>query len=242
MTDFVELWVYLSSTPLFGLTATLVVYGTAQGLFAVAHQAPWANPVFVSVAILATALQVTGVAYPTYFSGAQFIHFLLGPAVVALGWPLWQRRQELISHGWRLIIAALIGGGCAAASAGALAWALDLPTDVMRSLVPKSITAPVAMGVAEAIGGIPALAAVFAVITGMIGALSGKYLFAWMGLGHSPRDWRIRGFALGTAAHGIGAARAMQVDEDAGAYAGLGLGLQVLLASLLIPLVLNHWV
>ena len=242
MTDFVELWVYLSSTPLFGLTATLLVYGASQGLYAATHQAPWANPVFVSVAILATALHLTGVAYPTYFSGAQFIHFLLGPAVVALGWPLWQRRHELISHGWRLLLAALVGGGCAAVSAGAIAWALDLPADVMRSLVPTSITAPVAMGVAETIGGIPALAAVFAVITGMVGALSGKYLFAWMGLGQSPRDWRIRGFALGTAAHGIGAARAMQVDEDAGAYAGLGLGLQVLLASLLIPLVLNHWV
>ena len=97
------------------------------------------------------------------------------------------------------------------------------------------------MGVAESIGGVPALAAVFAVITGMVGALSAKYLFAWMGLGHSPRDWRIRGFALGTAAHGIGAARAMQVNSDAGAYAGLGLGLQVLLASVLIPLALRPW-
>ncbi len=241
MTDFVELWVYLASTPLFGLTATLAVYGLAHHIYVTSAHAPWANPVFISVAILATSLHLTGVAYPTYFSGAQFIHFLLGPAVVALGWPLWQRRHELMTHGWRLLLAALVGGGCAAVSAGAIAWAVDLPPDVIRSLVPKSMTAPVAMGVAEAIGGVPALAAVFAVITGMVGALSAKYLFTWMGLGHSPRDWRIRGFALGTAAHGIGAARAMQVNNDAGAYAGLGLGLQVLLASILIPLVLNHW-
>ena len=241
MTDFVELWVYLSSTPLFGLTATLGVYGLANGLYMATQQAPWANPVFVSVAVLATSLQLTQVAYPTYFSGAQFIHFLLGPAVVALGWPLWQRRQELMTHGWRLLLAALVGGVCAAGSAGVIAWAIDLPPEVIRSLIPKSVTAPVAMGVAESIGGVPALAAVFAVITGRVGALSAKYLFAWMGLGHSPRDWRIRGFALGTAAHGIGAARAMQVNSDAGAYAGLGLGLQVLLASVLIPLALRPW-
>jgi putative effector of murein hydrolase len=108
----------------------------------------------------------------------------------------------------------------------------DLPADVIRSLAPKSTTAPVAMGIAERLGGIPALAAVFAVLTGMVGALSGKYLFDLLGI----RDWAVRGFALGTAAHGIGAARALQVHADAGAYAGIALGLQVLIASLLLPL------
>ena len=118
----------------------------------------------------------------------------------------------------------------------ALGWALNLPTDVLLSLAPKSVTAPVAMGIAEKIGGIPALSAVFAVLTGLVGALSGKYLFAAMRLPYSTAGWTARGFALGTAAHGIGAARALQVNADAGAYAGLALGLQVVLASLLMPL------
>ena len=117
-----------------------------------------------------------------------------------------------------------------------LGWALGLPHDVMLSLVPKSVTAPVAMGIAEKIGGIPALAAVFAVITGLVGALAGKYLFDALGIPANRSGWAARGFALGTAAHGIGAARALQVNADAGAYAGLALGLQVVLASLLIPL------
>lgn len=241
MTDFVQLWVYLASTPLFGLTATLVVYVGAHALYSRLNHAAWANPVLVSVVVLASGLALSGVAYPAYFSGAQFIHFLLGPAVVALGLPLWLRRQELMRHGARLLIAALLGGAAAAASAAALAWALDLPHDVLLSLVPKSVTAPVAMGVAQAIGGVPALAAVFAVVTGMVGALSGQYLFHALGLGHTAKDRRIGGFALGTAAHGIGAARAMQVDADAGAYAGLGLGLQVLLASVLLPMVIRWW-
>ncbi|MDO9283892.1 MAG: LrgB family protein, partial [Aquabacterium sp.] len=110
-------------------------------------------------------------------------------------------------------------------------WALGLPVEVLRSLAPKSVTAPVAMGIAEQLGGIPALAAVLAVLTGLVGAISGKYLFDALGITRMD----VRGFALGTASHGIGAARAMQVHPDAGAYAGLALGLQVVLASLLMP-------
>jgi putative effector of murein hydrolase len=200
MADFVQLWVYLSSTPLFGLTATLLVYVIAQAFYGRMGQAAWANPVLWSVLVLALGLTLTGTAYPTYFSGAQFIHFLLGPAVVALAWPL------------------------------------GLPHEVLLSMAPKSVTAPVAMGVAEKLGGIPALAAVFAVVTGMVGALSGKYLFDALRIGRDAQGWMARGFALGTAAHGIGAARALQVNADAGAWAALALGLQVVFASVLIPL------
>ena len=236
MTDFVQLWVYLSSTPLFGLTATLVVYVLAHAFYVRMGQAPWANPVLWSVVVLAAALLASGTPYPTYFSGAQFIHFLLGPAVVALAWPLWQRRTALRTHWARFALASVIGGSAAAGSAVAVAWAMNLPLDVILSLAPKSVTAPVAMGVAEKIGGIPALAAVFAVVTGMVGALSGKYLFDALGIATDATGWMARGFALGTAAHGIGAARAMQVNADAGAWAALALGLQVVAASLLIPL------
>ncbi len=189
-----------------------------------------------TVLVIAAGLLATDTAYPTYFSGAQFIHFLLGPAVVALAWPLWQRRAELQQRWGRFVLASLLGGAAAAGSAAALAWGLGLPGEVLLSLVPKSVTAPVAMGVAEKIGGIPALAAVFAVITGMVGALSGKYLFDALRVPTDAAGWAARGFALGTASHGIGAARALQVNADAGAYAGLALGLQVVLASLLIPL------
>ena len=237
MNEFVELWVFLASTPLFGLTATLVTYVVAQTFYSHMQHAPWANPTLWSVLLIAGGLLLTGVAYPTYFSGAQFIHFLLGPAVVAMAWPLWLRRTELKAYWPRFVAAALVGGAASVISAVALAWAFDLPSDVLLSLVPKSITAPVAMGVAEKIGGIPALAAVFAVLTGMVGSLSGRYLFDAMGLGFDRAGWMARGFALGTASHGIGAARATQVNADAGAYAGLALGLQVVLGSLLLPLI-----
>ena len=213
MQDFVQLWVYLSATPLFGLTVTLSVYVLAHAAYGRLDHAAWANPVPWSVAVLATVLLASGTPYPTYFSGAQFIHFLLGPAVVAMAWPLWQRREELRRRWGAILVAALAGGAAASLSA-------------------------VAMGIAEKIGGIPALAAVFAVLTGMLGAVGGKYLFDLIGV----QPMVARGFALGTCAHGLGAARALQVDADAGAYASLALGVQVVLASLLMPLVFHFFV
>jgi len=152
--------------------------------------------------------------------------------VVALAWPLWQRSVELRARAGPLLLAALAGGAAAAGSAVGLGWAFGLPAEVLASLAPKSVTAPVAMGIAVQLGGIPALAAVFAVLTGLVGAVSGKYLLDALRMS-SPE---IRGFALGTASHGVGAARALQVHPDAGAYAALALGLQALLAAVLMPL------
>ena len=109
MQNFVELWLYLSATPLFGLTATLTVYLLAQAASARLNQPPWANPVLWTVLVLSMLLAATATPYPTYFSGAQFIHFLLGPAVVAMAWPMWQRRAELRLRALPLLAAALAG-------------------------------------------------------------------------------------------------------------------------------------
>ncbi|VFR49100.1 LrgA-associated membrane protein LrgB [plant metagenome] len=235
MNDFVELWIYLSSTPLFGLTATLAVYLLTGTVYARLGQNPLANPVLWSVVLIALGLFLTGVPYQTYFAGAQFIHFLLGPAVVALGWPLYQRWPALRAQWRRIGLAAALGGAVASVSALLLGWLFGLPGEMLRSLAPKSVTAPVAMGIAEAIGGIPALAAVIAILTGLVGALTGKTLFDLLRIPRDEAGWMQRGMALGVVSHGIGAARAMQVNADAGAYAGLALGLQVVLGSLLIP-------
>jgi len=79
MADFVQLWVYLSSTPLFGLTATLVTYVAAQAMYERMKRAPWANPVLWSVVCIGCVLVATRTSYQTYFAGAQFVHVLLGP-------------------------------------------------------------------------------------------------------------------------------------------------------------------
>ena len=232
MNELVELWLYLSASPLFGLAATLGVYSLTAGASARLGQPPWANPVLWTVLVLAALLLASGTPYAAYFAGAQFIHFLLGPAVVALGWLLWQRRAALRRQALAFGVAALIGGAAAAGSAVLLGRAFGLPADIVASLAPKSVTAPVAMGIAERIGGVPALAAVFAVLTGLIGAVTAPYLFDALRV-TAPA---VRGFALGTASHGIGAARALQVHPEAGAHAGLAFALQALLAALLLPL------
>jgi putative effector of murein hydrolase len=238
MTDFVELWTYLSATPLFGLTATLLVYVCCLSVYQYREQTPWLNPVLWSIVVLGSALWWLEIPYQRYFSGAQFIHFLLGPAVVALALPLWQRRQELRRHVLALLGAALLGGAASALSAFVIAWALGVPDDVALSLIPKSVTAPVAMGLAQALGGVAELAAIFAVVSGLIGAILGRTVFGLLAEGTDAQAWMRRGFSLGTVSHGIGAARALQVSHQAGAYAGLALAMQAVLASIWIPLLL----
>jgi putative effector of murein hydrolase len=240
MSDFVELWTYLSTTPLFGLASTLALYLVTSAIYKKLNQHPLANPVLWTVIVLALSLTLLQVPYQTYFSGAQFIHFLLGPAVVALAWPLWLKRVELMRRLPRLFMAALVGGVVSAVLAVAMAWLLDLPQYLAMSLAPKSVTAPVAMGLAATMGGLPELAAIFAVLTGLIGALLGKYIFDFIHIARDTSGWAQRGFALGTISHGIGAARAIQIEPTAGAFAGLALGLQVILASLWMPVML--WV
>ena len=231
------LWVYLAATPLAGLTLTLVAYSTSSWLYARSRFHPLANPVPIAVALVVATLAVTGTSYPTYFDGAQFVHFLLGPAVVALAVPLARDLRTLRRLALPVAGALAAGAVTAVVSAVVIAWALGATPATLASIAPKSVTAPIAMGIAERIDGIPALAAVFAVITGVIGAVSGKFVLDACRV----RDWAARGFALGLASHGIGTARAFQVDARAGAFAGLAFGLHGLLAAVLIPLGYAAW-
>ena len=231
---FEDIWVYLSATPLLGLTVTLIAYQAAYWIYSRARFHPLLNPVALSVAMLAALLTVTKTPYQTYFSGAQFIHFLLGPATVALAIPLYGQFARLKAE-WRQLLAALIAGSLTAtASAVAIAWALGAKKETLLSLAPKSVTTPIAMGIAEKIGGLPSLTAVLVVSTGIVGAVLAKYVLDALAIA----DHAVRGFAVGVAAHGIGTARAFQVSEEAGAFAGLAMGLNGAVTALMVPLAL----
>jgi predicted murein hydrolase (TIGR00659 family) len=232
---FFELWVYLAATPLAGLTITLVAYGLGYLLYTRCKLHPLANPVLIAVVLIVACLQIGDVSYATYFGGAQFVHFLLGPAVVGLAVPLarvWRSVRELAVP---IAGALAVGSSVALVLAVGIGWALGASDATLASLAPKSVTAPIAMGIAERIGGVAALAAVFAVATGIIGAALGKYVLDAVRV----RDWRARGFALGLAAHGIGTARAFQVNAEAGTYAGLAFGLHGALAAFTLPLLVR---
>jgi len=232
-----EIWVYLAATPLLGLTATLVAYVFAYRIYERARFSPLANPVMIAVALLVTALTVTGTPYKTYFDGAQFVHFLLGPATVALAVPLYLQLPKLRKHALPLLGGLLVGSLVAAVSAVAIGWALGATRETVLSLAPKSVTIPIAMGVAEKIGGLPSLTAVLVMATGIIGAVSATSLLNLLRI----RDYSVRGFATGVAAHGIGTARAFQVSEEAGAFAALGMGMNGVVTAILVPM-LATWV
>jgi predicted murein hydrolase (TIGR00659 family) len=227
-----DVWVYLSATPLLWLTVTLVVYQAAYWLYKRAGFHPLANPVAISIAVLVTVLKLSGTPYQTYFEGAQFVHFLLGPATVALAIPLFAQFDKL-RRAWLPILGGLaVGSVTAIVSAVGTAWALGASPATLISLAPKSVTTPIAMGIAERLGGLPSLTAVLVVSTGIVGAVSAKYVLDALRI----RDHAVRGFSVGVAAHGIGTARAFQVSEEAGAFAGLGMGLNGLATALIFPL------
>lgn len=235
MTDVAQIWSYLSQGPLLWLTATLVAYGIGDACFRAANRAPVVNPVLIAVVLLGALLWLTSTPYATYFEGAQFVHFLLGPATVCLALPLADNLPRL-RRALLPVIAALLAGSLAAmASALAIARAFGADAALQAALAPKSATAPVAIGISEGMGGQPTLTAVLVILTGITGAIIATPLLNLLRL----KDWRARGFAVGVASHGIGTARAFQVHPTAGAFAGLGMALNAVLTALLAPVLLN---
>jgi predicted murein hydrolase (TIGR00659 family) len=233
--EFFRLWVYLAETPLLGLTVTLVAYQIGAGVYRKLGLNPLANPVLIAVILLVGLLWATGTEYRTYFDGAQFVHFLLGPATVALAVPLYRNLRSVRRQFLPLSLALLAGTVTAAGSAVGTAWLLGASEATLKSLAPKSVTTPIAMGVTEQIGGLPSLTAVLVILTGILGAV----LATWTLNALRIRDWRARGFAIGVAAHGIGTARAFQVNEVAGAFSSLAMGLNGLATAMLLPLLIR---
>ncbi|MDO5706373.1 MAG: LrgB family protein [Paracoccus sp. (in: a-proteobacteria)] len=235
MNDAALIWSYLAQGPLLWLTATLVAYLIGDAAFRLSGRRSWVNPVIIAVIVLGTLLTITGTDYTTYFQGAQFVHFMLGPATVALGLPLYDNLHRVRRAALPLIAALVAGSATAVASALLIGRSMGLPHEVLASLAPKSTTAPVAIGIAEQIGGQPTLTAVLVLLTGIMGAVVATPLLNLARV----RDWRARGFALGVAAHGIGTARAFQVNETAGAFSGIGMGLNAVLTAIIAPLALH---
>lgn len=235
MTGVADIWTYLSQGPLLWLTATLAAYAVGDALFRASGRKPYVNSVLIAVVILGAVLIFTGTPYATYFEGAQFVHFLLGPATVALALPLWEARAHVRRAVLPIVAALLVGSVVAILSTLLIARAFGVTGEVFASLAAKSTTAPVAIGIAQAVGGSATLTAVLVIITGITGAVVATPLLNAMGM----TDWRARGFAVGVAAHGIGTARALQVNPVAGAFAGLGMGLNAVLTSFLAPVILH---
>lgn len=231
----IEIWVYLAAQPLLWLCITLLAYLCGHWAFRRSGQHPLCNPVLIAIALIGGLLGLTATPYARYFAGAQFVHFLLGPATVALAIPLFRHWAE-VRRLWLPLLAGLLAGSSTAAlSAMGIAMLAGASRSTVLSLAPKSVTTPVAMGIAEKIGGLPSLTAVLVILTGIVGAVAGPTLLRWMRID----EQEVQGFAIGVAAHGIGTARAFQIGGLCGAFAGLAIGLNALLTAVLVPLLVR---
>lgn len=235
--NFQEVWVYLSASPLTALSATLVAYLIGDWIYQRSGKQPILNPVLIAVCLITLILWITGIDYWTYFEGAQFVHFLLGPATVALAIPVSALIRSLKGSYRAIAIALFCGSVTAAGSAIIIAELLNASMQTVLSLAPKSVTTPIAMGIAERLGGLPSLTAVCVIMTGIIGAVIGPYILNAAKITH----WDARGFAMGVAAHGIGTARAIQINKQAGAFASLAIGLNGLATAAMIPIAFALW-
>lgn len=227
-----EIWVYLSGSPLLALILTLAAYHAGALAYERSGRYPLANPVLIAVVLVAAAIVAMDMPYATYFEGAQFVHFLLGTATVALAVPIYKGLGALRGRMLPLLAALAAGGAVSIASAVGIAVLLGADRAIVGALWVKSVTAPIAMGVAERIGVSPTLTAVFAVSTGILGAMLARFVLDAVG----SKAWWQRGFALGVASHGIGTSRAFSVSEEAGTYASLAMGLHGVLGALAVPL------
>jgi len=223
----------LTALPLFGVTLTLAVFVLAQVLYRRSGSV-WLNPVLVSILAIIALLLAAGIPYRDYARGGDLVSFLLGPAVVALAVPLYQRRLELWRRKSAILFGTLAGSLASIISACGIAWLLGGSRDVIVSMAPKSVTAPIAIGIAQRIGGIPALTAPVVVMTGCLGAVCGAEFCRLIGI----RTPLATGLAVGTAAHGIGTARMLEIDRLAGTVAGLAIGLNGLATTFLLPLLM----
>lgn len=229
------IWIYLQAEPLFWLTLTIGSYLIADFIYRKSNLFPLLNPVALSVLLVSLILISFNIQYERYFDGAKFIHFLLGPATVALAIPIYRKWDLIVSNSKAILISLILGSFFAIFITYVLSLQFKLQEELIFSLLPRSVTAPIAMGISEIIGGIPSLTAIITLITGVVGASLGVFVFDLMKL----KKMEARGFSLGLTSHGIGTARAMSRDKNAGVFAAVGMGLSGLITSIIVPLFLK---
>jgi predicted murein hydrolase (TIGR00659 family) len=214
------------------LPLTLVVFYGARKLAQKLHM-PLLNPLLVSMAVIIPLLLLTGIPYERYFQGSKILNDLLQPAVVALAFPLYEQIHQIRARWKSIITVCFIGSMTAMISGGAIALLMGAKPEIAASILPKSVTTPIAMAVAESIGGIPAISAVCVIFVGILGAVFGHSLLSLLRINtHSSR-----GLAMGTASHALGTARCVEMDYQQGAFSSLALVICGIITSLTAPFV-----
>lgn len=221
----------VARSPLGLLAVTLLGYQLGRWVQQRSGGHALAQPVLVAIVVTGTAITLLDVDYPDYRSATELVAFWLGPATVALAIPLHRQADRLKGFVVPMLVAVAVGAVVSISSAVLLARVLGADEALEKTLATKAATTPVAIALTESLGGIPPLAAVFAILTGIVSAITAPALLDLVGI----RDRRARGLAVGAVSHGIGASRMLREDETEGAFAGLAMGLSALAISLLVP-------
>ena len=190
-----SIWVYLQAEPLFWLTLTIGSYLVGDYLYKKSKLFPLVNPVAISIFIISLVLINLNISYERYFDGAKFIHFMLGPATVALAIPIYKQFRVIQKEALSISISLIAGSLFAIVSTFILCEIFKIEDQVLFSMLPRSATAPIAMGISDLIGGIPSLTAIITILTGIMGASFGTFALDYLKL----KDMSARGFGLGLA-------------------------------------------
>jgi putative effector of murein hydrolase len=232
-----NLWTPLAAMPLVWLALTLAAFSLGRLVQRACKGAPMANPVLIAIVLVAAVVLATRTSYASYFSGAQFINFLLGPATIALAVPL-ARNLDLVRRNLYSVGTALLAGSITSILSGvAIVWALGGTKSVALSMAPKAVTTPIAIAVSQQIGGVPALTAALAILGGIVAAIIGQTLLRRLKV----QDWRAHGLAAGVAGSGIAAAQVASLNEMGAAFAALGIGLNGVLTAIAVPVLAMLW-
>lgn len=231
MLDWHGAWLAVTHHPLFGAGVTLGAYQLAIALYEKTRLV-FLQPVLVSTTLVIAILLLCGLTFTEYKISAEALTIFLGPATVALAVPLYLNLRRIRQVFWPTVLTLLVAGVVATVLGVALAWLLGAEHNMLMSMAPKSVTSPIAMLVASQIGGLAALAAVFVMITGVLGAIIGPSLLRLCGV----RNHAAMGMALGMTAHAVGTSRAMQESEECGAFAALAMSLMGVFTAILLPL------
>lgn len=224
---------YLINQPLTSLIVTLAAFLAAQYIYKKSNYNGLLSPIAIAILMVIAYIGITGLDYAVYMQGAQIIHVLLGPATVALAIPLYKQIQMIGKKALPITFITIICCLFAAFFAGMTAYFMGANDDIQRAILTKSVTTPIAIGIAEKINALPSLAVLFVFATGIPGTMLASHVFKWA---HIHND-KAKGFALGITCHGLGVAKAFQHNEITGTYAILGMSIMGLASGILIPLI-----
>lgn len=222
------------NSPAFVIAFTFGVYYGAQILQKRTNKIIL-NPILVSVIIIIGALKLMGISYENYHDGCRMIEFLLKPAVVAMGVPLYHQLEKIKKQTVAIIVSQAVGCLVSIVSVVIIARLMGASKEVVLSLAPKSVTTPIAIEVSNAIGGIPALTAFIVIFVGIFGSIFGYAIMH----GTRVKNPVSQGLSMGTAAHAVGTSRSMEISPRFGAFSSLGLIMNGILTALLAPYVVQ---